>query len=160
MEEVLERGSIRSYPSSSSTLERFLVISLGTGSQKDEGKYTAKEAAKWGLLQWLTPIINVFSSASSNLVDLHLSVLLRALHSENNYLRIQDDASSDPVVATDKNLERLVEVSEELLDKALSNVNLQTGLREACASETNREALVRFAKLLSQEKSLRHCYKA
>jgi hypothetical protein len=32
---------------------RFLVLSLGTGLAKQE-KYKAPEAAKWGLLNWLT----------------------------------------------------------------------------------------------------------
>ena len=73
---------------------RFVVISLGTGCPKDEMKYTAEKAAKWGLLQWLTasgstPIIDVFSHASSDMVDFHLSVVFKALQCENNYLRIQ-----------------------------------------------------------------------
>ena len=74
---------------------RFLVISLGTGSAKDEKKFTAKEAAKWrGLLNWLTnggstPIIDIFSQASADMVDLHLSVVFQTLNSEKNYLRIQ-----------------------------------------------------------------------
>lgn len=73
---------------------RFLVISLGTGSSKSEMKSNAKEAAKWGLLDWLTsggstPIINIFSQASLDMVDVHLSVVFQALQSEKNYLRIQ-----------------------------------------------------------------------
>ena len=73
---------------------RFLVISLGTGSPKAEMKYNAPEAAKWGLLSWLTsggstPIIDLFSHASGDMVDFHLSVVFQALHSEKRYLRIQ-----------------------------------------------------------------------
>lgn len=72
---------------------RFLVISLGTGSQKAEAKYTANQAAKWGLLGWLTsggstPLVDVFTQASGDMVDLHLSVVFEALHSDK-YLRIQ-----------------------------------------------------------------------
>lgn len=73
---------------------RFLVISLGTGSAKEEEKYSAKEAASWGLLGWLTsggstPLVNVFTQASGDMVDLHLSVVFKALHSEKSYLRIE-----------------------------------------------------------------------
>lgn len=73
---------------------RFLVISLGTGAPKAEMKYTAKEAAEWGMLDWLTsggstPIIDVYSQASSDMVDFHLSVIFKALHCQQNYLRIQ-----------------------------------------------------------------------
>ena len=72
---------------------RFLVTSLGTGSRKAEEKYKAQQAAKWGLLGWLTsggstPLVDVFTQASGDMVDLHLSVVFEALHS-NNYLRIQ-----------------------------------------------------------------------
>ncbi|KAG5542177.1 hypothetical protein RHGRI_021892 [Rhododendron griersonianum] len=124
---------------------RLLVISLGTGTAKIEEKYVANDAAKWGLLGWLTsdgssPLIDVFSHASADMVDLHLSVIFQALHSEKKYLRIQ------------KNLEDLVKVGEGLLKKPVSRVNLDTGLNEPCDDETNEEALKRFAKILSQEK--------
>ena len=88
------RGSSDFFPIKPMDYERFLVISLGTGSKKAEGKYRAHQAAKWGLLDWLTsggstPIIDVFSNASADMVDVHLSVVFQALHSEKNYLRIQ-----------------------------------------------------------------------
>lgn len=72
----------------------FLVISLGTGSSKTEEKYDAKMAAKWGVLGWLvhggsSPIVDVFTQASADMVDFHISVFFQALHSEENYLRIQ-----------------------------------------------------------------------
>lgn len=73
---------------------KFLVISLGTGSAKQEEKFTAQESAKWGVLGWLynrgsTPLIDVFSQASADMVDFHTSILFQALRSEKNYLRIQ-----------------------------------------------------------------------
>ena len=73
---------------------RFLVISLGTGSNKREERFSAEESGKWGLLGWLynkgtTPIIDIFSQASADMVDIHASVLFQALHSEQHYLRIQ-----------------------------------------------------------------------
>ncbi|XP_039172028.1 patatin-like protein 2 [Eucalyptus grandis] len=143
---------------------RFLVISLGTGTRKAEGKYTAHEAAKWGVLGWLTsggsPLIDVFSQASADMVDYHLSAVFQALHLHDNYLRIQDDtltgALSSVDVATKKNLNDLVKTGEALLKKPVSRVNLETGVCEPTPNqETNEEALRRFAKLLSQERQLR-----
>lgn len=69
-------------------------MSLGTGSAKAEEKYDAGDAAKWGVLGWLTssgstPLVDVFTRASSDMVDFHLSVVFQALHSEDKYLRIQ-----------------------------------------------------------------------
>ena len=73
---------------------KFLVLSLGTGSAKQEGKLNASKASKWGVLGWLynngmTPLIDSFSQASSDMVDIHASVIFQALHCESNYLRIQ-----------------------------------------------------------------------
>lgn len=82
---------------------RFLVISIGTGSAKVEQKYNAKIASKWGILGWLlnggsTPIVDVFTQASGDMVDFHISVVFQALHSEDNYLRIQvQDLYTDSV---------------------------------------------------------------
>ncbi|KAI8549876.1 hypothetical protein RHMOL_Rhmol06G0059100 [Rhododendron molle] len=112
---------------------RLLVISLGTGAHKEEEKYDANGAAKWGLLGWLTnsgstPLVDVFTQASADMVDYHLSVIFQALHSEKNYLRIQ---------------------------KPVARLNLETGLVESSDQETNEQAVRRFAKLLSDEKRLR-----
>jgi hypothetical protein len=89
---IIKRGDY--FPVKPVDYGRFLVLSLGTGSSKHEEKYKAPEAAKWGLLNWLTnkgssPLIDCFSQASSDLVDIHASVIFQALHSEKNYLRIQ-----------------------------------------------------------------------
>lgn len=73
---------------------RFLIISLGTGTHKNEQKYTAQIAAKWGLLDWLTyggsaPLVDVFSQSSADMVDFHVATVTQSLHSEDNYLRMQ-----------------------------------------------------------------------
>lgn len=86
-------GSSDFFPIKPLDYARFLVISLGTGTRKTERKYTAHESAKWGLLGWLTaggrPLVDVFTHATSDMVDLHLSTVFQALHIEDNYLRIQ-----------------------------------------------------------------------
>lgn len=74
--------------------DKFLVISLGTGSAKIEERFSAQEASKWGVLGWLyndgtTPLIDIFTQASADMVDIHASVVFQALHSGGNYLRIQ-----------------------------------------------------------------------
>ncbi|KAG9458189.1 hypothetical protein H6P81_002697 [Aristolochia fimbriata] len=147
---------------------KFLIVSLGSGSTKQEERYNAKMAAKWGLLGWLfndghSPLIESFTQASADMVDIHNSVLFQALKSENNYLRIQDDslvgdeASVD--ISTEKNLRKLVDMGNKLLKKPVSRVNLETGLYEPLPGETtNEEALIRFAKLLSDERRLRQAY--
>ncbi|XP_040950860.1 patatin-like protein 2 [Gossypium hirsutum] len=158
---------------------KFLVISLGTGSSseaKTTTKYSAKQAAEWGMLGWLTsggstPLVDVFTQASGDMVDLHLSVLFKALdHSDKylrilfqkkkSYLRIQDDELKGDVssvdIATRTNLDELVKVGEKLLRDPVSRVDLVTGKFKPVTEETNEIALKRFAKLLSEERQKRH----
>lgn len=90
----MSRGSPDFFPIKPVDFGRFLVISLGTGSSNAEKKYNAHEAAKWGILDWLskggsTPIVDVFTQASADMVHLHLSAVFQALHTEKSYLRIQ-----------------------------------------------------------------------
>jgi hypothetical protein len=73
--------------------DRFLVISIGTGSTKREEKYSAKKAAKWGIISWLyddgsTPILDITMESSRDMIHYHSSVVFKALQSEDKYLRI------------------------------------------------------------------------
>ncbi|KAL1822124.1 hypothetical protein ACET3Z_008902 [Daucus carota] len=144
---------------------RFLIISVGTGSPKIEQKYDAICAAKWGALGWFinhgsNPLVEVFTQASGDMVDYHLSVVTQALHCERNYLRIQEDSLTGIDLSidasTEENLEKLVGIGEKLLKKPVSRINLDTGVYEQVDNGgTNEEALIRFAKLLSEERRLR-----
>ncbi|KAG6777358.1 hypothetical protein POTOM_017179 [Populus tomentosa] len=152
------------FPIKTMEYDRFVVLSLGTGTAKSEGKYDADEAAKWGILGWLTsghstPLVDIFTQASGDMVDFHLHTVFHALKSEENYLRIQDNSLTGTLssvdVATKENLQNLVKVGEALLKKLVSRVNLGTGLFEPINKMTNEEALIKLAKLLSREKHLR-----
>ncbi|CAA7395603.1 unnamed protein product [Spirodela intermedia] len=131
---------------------KYLVISLGTGTQKQEEKYTAEKAKSWGALGWIingdsNPLIDVFSQAIVDMVDIHISVVFQALKSEDNYLRIQDDTLSGDAssvdISTKENLDNLIDIGKKLLDKPVSRVNLNTGRNEPFGDETNRDALKR-----------------
>ncbi|CAH1449494.1 unnamed protein product [Lactuca virosa] len=145
---------------------RFLVISIGTGECKKIWKYNVNKASKWGVLGWSlnvfnlsSPLLDIFSQASTDIVDIHLSVLFKALDVEKNYLHIQEDGLERTLFslhrATKHNLERLIETGERLLKRKVSKVNLQTGNFEPYSEKTNEEALKDFAKQLSDEKHLR-----
>ncbi|CAL4999345.1 unnamed protein product [Urochloa decumbens] len=144
---------------------KFMVLSLGTGSAKIEKKFDAVESSKWGLLGWIynkgtTPIIDSFSQASADLVDIHASVLFQALHSDDRYLRIQDDEltgdTSSVDVSTKENLNRLVNVGKGLLKKPVCKVNVETGRNEPDGRRgTNEEELIRFAHMLVEERRAR-----
>ncbi|KAL8063560.1 hypothetical protein ABFX02_01G034500 [Erythranthe guttata] len=144
---------------------RLLVISLGTGSAKQEEKYTAEMAAKWGVLGWLihgnsTPIVDFFAQANQDMVDYFLSVVFQALQSQDNYIRIQDQSltgsTSSVDVTTEQNLNDLINIGHDLLKAPFSRVNLQNGNYEPVPNGgTNEDTLKKFAKLLSDEQNLR-----
>ncbi|RWR74968.1 patatin-like protein 2 [Cinnamomum micranthum f. kanehirae] len=143
----------------------FLVISVGTGSPKQENKYSAPMAAKWGVLGWLNnnggnPLIDSFFQASSDMVDFHASVVFKAFKSEKTYLRIQEDKlvgdATSVDISTEENMQELVRIGQDLLKKPVSRANLETGMFEAVeGAGTNEEALSHFAELLSKERKLR-----
>ncbi|GAB4839365.1 Proteolipid protein 2 [Ancistrocladus abbreviatus] len=143
---------------------RFLVLSLGTGSARSEQKYNAEDVAKWGVLAWLTssgstPLIEVFMRGSADMVDYYLATTFQALQSEENYVRIQDDTLTGTLatvdVSTEENLEGLVKVGEKLLKKPVTRVNLNTGIYEPISEHTNEDILKRLAEMLSNEKKVR-----
>ncbi len=70
----------------------FLVLSLGTGQHRT--RYLAKDAAKWGVINWLrhnrdVPLFSCLENASADMVDYNLSMMFNAHKSNHNYLRIQ-----------------------------------------------------------------------
>ncbi|KAI3513136.1 hypothetical protein L1887_20462 [Cichorium endivia] len=160
----ITRGSPKFFPIKPTEYGRFLVLSLGTGSPKFQEKYDATKSSSWGILGWLagggsTPLVDVFTQASGDMVDYHISTVFQALHSEENYLRIQDDTLSGDLasmdLATQENLENLVKVGQEMLKKQVTRVNLGTGISEPYHHTTNEMALKKFAKILHEEKNVR-----
>ncbi|MFS7918615.1 putative galactolipase [Helianthus anomalus] len=57
--------------------------------------------------------------------------------------------------ATEENMERLINIGKNLLEKKVSTVNFEDGRMVPCGNETNAKALEKFAKKLSDEKQLR-----
>lgn len=73
---------------------KMLVLSLGTGIGKQEEKYNATVASRWGMVGWVynngaTPLIDIYGDASADMVDIHTSTMFQTLGSEKNYIRIQ-----------------------------------------------------------------------
>ncbi|KAI3972644.1 hypothetical protein MKX01_019302 [Papaver californicum] len=145
--------------------KKYLILSLGTGNAKNEQKYSAPVVSKWGVLGWLydggsVPLIDFFAQASADMVDIHVSTLFKALQSEENYLRIETDDlvgnTSSVDISTEENMQNLIKIGEAQLKKGLSRINLDTGMSEEVqGAGTNGDALIRFAKVLSDERRAR-----
>ncbi|KAB2036721.1 hypothetical protein ES319_D03G020900v1 [Gossypium barbadense] len=145
--------------------KRMLVLSIGTGiASMDAPKYDAVTANNWGMLDWIflngnTPLLDACGQASSDMVDFHVSALFRTSRCKENYLRIQDDsltgAASTADIATEENLQKLVEIGNELLKKPVSKLNFETGRLEEDEGLTNEEALAKFAIRLHDQRCFR-----
>ncbi|KAL6186375.1 hypothetical protein ACLB2K_042495 [Fragaria x ananassa] len=144
--------------------DRFLLVSLGTGSS-EKSHYDADQAKFWGILGWLMqpnfkcPLLDVLGEASSDMVDCHISTFPSSW-SDDNYLRIQDDKLDAKLNcmdnATKENLRDLKKAGEALLKKRATKLNLDTGIHEPDEHNiTNEEALRRVAERLSQERKER-----
>ncbi|KAK6237607.1 hypothetical protein QUC31_003076 [Theobroma cacao] len=146
--------------------KRMLVLSLGTGTTPmDAPKYDAVKASNWNMSDWIfhngsTPLLDACLHASSDMVDFHVSALFQCSHCSENYLRIQDDTltgdASTADIATEENLQKLVEIGKELLKKRVSKLNFETGqLEEVEGAHTNEEVLANFAMRLHEEQNFR-----
>ncbi|KAK3120513.1 hypothetical protein QOZ80_9AG0689120 [Eleusine coracana subsp. coracana] len=145
--------------------KNFIVISLGTGTIKSAKKYTADDCAKWGALQWIfngdgASIIDVYSQASSDMVDIHAAVRFEDIGCEKNYLRIQTDELEGKMASMDcaekENMKDLIKLGNDLLKKPVARVNIDTGVYEPVKGEgSNADALHNFAEMLSNEYRIR-----
>ncbi|KAI3931972.1 hypothetical protein MKW98_012382 [Papaver atlanticum] len=152
-------------PVKTADYKKYLILSLGTGNAKNEQKYSASVVSKWGVLGWLydggsVPLIDVFTQASEDMVDIHVSTFFKAFQSQKNYLRIETDDlegnTSSVDISTEENMRNLIIIGEAQLEKGLSRVNLDTGMSEVVeGAGTNRAALIRFAEVLSNERRAR-----
>ncbi|CAN6372386.1 unnamed protein product [Urochloa humidicola] len=148
-----------------SVYKNILVISIGTGIAKQKGKYTAVACNKWNLLGWLkndgfNPLIDFFCDASADMVDIHVEMLFELLGCEHNYLRIQTDTLMGDAASvdctTEKNMQELIRIGNDLLKDKVTRVNIDTGAYEAVdGGTTNEEALKEFARKLHEEHKLR-----
>ncbi|EOY10975.1 Phospholipase A 2A, IIA,PLA2A isoform 2 [Theobroma cacao] len=143
---------------------KFLVLSLGTGSSKRNNKLEIVNE-NWGPLRWLwgdngIPFLDVLMNAIDAMVDIYLSAFFRGASFEDNYLRIQTDSLNDSEIGMDnsnlENLQNLENIGNELLEKPVSAMNLETGLLKPIrGAGTNRAAIIKLAKRLSEERKRR-----
>ena len=97
-----------------------LVLSLGTGSQVR--RIEQREAASWGLAQWVRPVIDIVFDGVSDTVDYQLQQLMP----EGTVLRLQteldrasdalDDASAQNIALLEEQARELIAREDTALD--------------------------------------------
>ncbi|MBK8491046.1 MAG: patatin-like phospholipase family protein [Saprospirales bacterium] len=101
------------------------ILSMGTGTV--EKQYNHVKAQNWGMVGWLTPIIDIMMSAVSETVDYQLRKLYDSMHLKEQYIRITPSlftADSEMDNVSPENLENLHQAGlsnvikfEDTLDK-------------------------------------------
>ena len=97
-----------------------MTLSIGTGSIKR--KYDYKQVKKWGRLEWIKPVIDIYASAASQIVDHHLNVLYSKKDLESHYLRIEPNLNEFKVgkgmdFADEENIKALIKVGDAMCEK-------------------------------------------
>ena len=98
------------------------VLSIGTGMKCEESlAIPYKKAKKWGLLSWISPLINILMYSTSNIVHHQLKILYSYLDSD--YYRLQpvfseidmNDISLNMDDASKNNIEALLMKTEKYI---------------------------------------------
>lgn len=116
------------------TASDMFILSFGTGSL--EKPYEYEKAKNWGIVSWVSPVIDIMMSGSNEVTHHYLSKIFDAVNCSDQYVRITPsgmyNADYNMANASEQNIRALVE------------------LGTICAQE-NDAALERVAKLLYEE---------
>ena len=108
------------------------IVSIGTGEIKKEYRYN--DAVRWGILRWISPIIDIMMTGVSETVDYQLNKLYKTIDHPKSYHRITPElgeASPDMDVISADNIYNLkqaglltaLKYDQELEDIAVALIN-------------------------------------
>lgn len=98
--------------------EDIYVVSIGTGKVKKN--YDYDKVVKWGLLQWISPIIDIMMSSSAEVISYQAEKLFDAAKCNDSYVRIEPDlcmANTEMDDVSDKNIFNLENAGHNFVDK-------------------------------------------
>jgi len=108
------------------TAKDMFIISLGTGT--NEKPYAYGKVKKWGVAQWIRPIVNIMMSGVADTTDYHLKQIFETLGEEhvNEYNRIEpelENAKPDMDEATPENMNNLQAAGNNYVTKNKDQIN-------------------------------------
>ncbi|WP_462254293.1 CBASS cGAMP-activated phospholipase [Ekhidna sp.] len=95
------------------------ILSIGTGyTQKS---YPYKKAKKWGMAEWVQPVIDIMMSGASEVAHYQLDKIYGTIDNPDQYLRIDgdmEDTNIDPDMdcATQENMAKLKAFGQQLFE--------------------------------------------
>ncbi|XP_004515339.1 patatin-like protein 4 [Cicer arietinum] len=153
----LEEKNVDFIPMKANEPTKIVLLSLGCGSTKVEG-VDARIAQFFPSTIWAKLLFLGLAGSAGDMNQYYLSSIFPD-SSDNYYLRIEE-YNLDPSILSDdageENLEKLVNVGENLLEQIVKKVNTTSFVPYEEPNEgTNAEALKRLAEILYTEKQLR-----
>jgi patatin-like phospholipase/acyl hydrolase len=99
-------------PEGKITAKDMFILSLGTGAKSEP--YDYKTAKDWGMVSWLTPLIDIMMSGASEVTDYYLIKMFDAIAMPERYVRITPttmyNADTNMANASKQNIDALVEL--------------------------------------------------
>jgi patatin-like phospholipase/acyl hydrolase len=97
-----------------------LIVSLGTGRLTESISY--KQARHWGLIQWASPLLDVFMDGASAAVDYQLDELLGADELHYRLQTVLKGVSDSLDDVSPKNIKALRKLADEFLERNAARV--------------------------------------
>jgi patatin-like phospholipase/acyl hydrolase len=102
------------------TAKDMKILSIGTGYTRKP--YPYKKAKKWGMAEWVQPVIDIMMSGASEVAHYQLHKIYGTIDNPDQYLRIDGDLKStdiDPDMdcATQENMARLKAYGQQLFEE-------------------------------------------
>lgn len=101
------------------TAKDMKILSLGTGFTKKH--YLYQKARKWGMAQWVRPVIDIMMSGSVEVDDFYLKRIFETTENPGQYLRVNSkmpgDVDPEMDCVTKENMEALKKLGEKLFQE-------------------------------------------
>ncbi len=102
------------------TAKDMKILSIGTGYTRKS--YPYKKAKKWGMAEWVQPVIDIMMSGASEVADYQLAKIYGTIDNPDQYLRIDGDLKTtdiDPDMdcATSENMAKLKAFGQQLFEE-------------------------------------------
>ncbi|MEO9482639.1 MAG: CBASS cGAMP-activated phospholipase [Ekhidna sp.] len=104
------------------TAKDMKILSIGTGHNRKS--YPYKKAKKWGMAEWVQPVIDIMMSGSADVAHYQLDKIYGTIDNPDQYLRIDKDLDPDTTgidpdmdCATQENMANLKAFGQQLFEE-------------------------------------------
>ena len=113
------------------TAKDMKILSIGTGYTRKE--YAYNKAKKWGMAEWVKPIIDIMMSGAAEVAHYQLDKIYGTIDNPDQYLRIDGDLKEtniDPDMdcASQENMANLKVFGQQLFEENKEKIEEWLGL--------------------------------